>query len=506
MERDVGEVSEVVLDHEMNDLMPLRIRILSLLLALSVASCGTGAGKPLPDSEDAFEQPTQPISRSSPAARNPTPTKDLSGPLSSDGPWLIIFQGEEIFANGLWAVNPDGTGLIQLVDDLIAVPRDVQAAISPAGGRIAFITTADFQLRGLQLKIIILPEGAIEVVTDLTSSETEKVEDADPALRGPEPAIAIVEEASLAWSPDGSKLAFMAAFEGPSSDLYVYSVEDGTITRLTDGPSQGIRPSWSPDGHYILHFGVETLGSGAGYEMAGAWAAAADNSGVINLYDPSAGDGEQVIGWIDDNTFAVYTFSQMQGGIANLRTVDVETEEIQMLWQGVFRAASLDPESGTIILASGQQTDLPQGLYHFDARTGNSWRIVEDQVSSIAWSSETGLFFAISEFGVLAITPSGDFIDLATPGDSTGFPIPSEGTLDLAWIRSGLWLGSVQSNIDNPPRQIFNQPVSWAAFAPGAQSLIFYSEDRLYTTRQPGFDPILIDTVPLAKRHAWVPP
>ena len=60
---------------------------------------------------------------------------------------------------------------------------------------------------------------------------------------------AIMDYSNVAWQPgDGRLLAFTGAINGPTSDLYLYDTQSGEFTQLTDGPSQAIAPSWSPDG------------------------------------------------------------------------------------------------------------------------------------------------------------------------------------------------------------------------------------------------------------------
>ena len=54
------------------------------------------------------------------------------------------------------------------------------------------------------------------------------------------------------WSPDGSRLAFMAApttlLRDTRSDIYVVTIADKSLTKLTSKPDAGSPPAWSPDG------------------------------------------------------------------------------------------------------------------------------------------------------------------------------------------------------------------------------------------------------------------
>jgi hypothetical protein len=506
----------------MRELNLLRQMVLNACAAVILASCGSAqvepsappetvrptaeptatarpAPSPMPTETTPATEPALEASTPSPTmtdadvpAATLTPTLVADASLSQDGPWWVFFPGEGIWADGIWAVNADGSGLTQLTDQPLIVPRDLSAAVAPTGGLVAYLTATDSQLRGLTLKLLKLPEGEIRTLTLLSSPDTEPEPGADPALRPPEPLVAIADEVSLAWSPDGQQLAFMAAFEGPSSDLYVYAVEDGSLTRLTDGPSEGIRPSWSPDGKVIVHMGVETLGSGAGYTMLGVWAARADGSDVKSLYDPSASSGETIVGWLSNDTFLIYTTSMSRGGVTNLRAVNVESGDVHVLWEGLLNDVALDPKSGVLLLAVGPNTGEPEGLYSVHPDDGSGWRIVEDNASEVTWSDEAGLFFALTEHGVLAISPQGDYVDVAVPPGYSGFPVVAHGTRDLAWTGSGLWIGSTLSDIDNPPRQVFPRPVVGAAWGPEGGQLLFFGEEGLYAAQRPDFDPVTV--------------
>jgi len=54
----------------------------------------------------------------------------------------------------------------------------------------------------------------------------------------------------LSWSPDGGRLAFSSDREG-SRDLFVMNADGSGVTRLTSGEGEESAPSWSPDGSSI---------------------------------------------------------------------------------------------------------------------------------------------------------------------------------------------------------------------------------------------------------------
>jgi Tol biopolymer transport system component len=60
------------------------------------------------------------------------------------------------------------------------------------------------------------------------------------------------------WSPDSRWIAFDCSKAG-SSDIYVINSDGGQPRRMTNGPSNHVRPSWSKDGRWI-YFGYNPTG------------------------------------------------------------------------------------------------------------------------------------------------------------------------------------------------------------------------------------------------------
>lgn len=69
-----------------------------------------------------------------------------------------------------------------------------------------------------------------------------------------------------AWSPDGSRLAIVAALDGPTSDVYLLDRADFTMRQLTREPEHVTQIDWSPDGrHLIFSAGLEPASYNSGY-------------------------------------------------------------------------------------------------------------------------------------------------------------------------------------------------------------------------------------------------
>lgn len=66
-------------------------------------------------------------------------------------------------------------------------------------------------------------------------------------------------EGPLSWTPDGERIVFSAnrnygwEYQAVESDIYAVSVEDGSLTRITDRQGGESSPVVSPDGRYIAY-------------------------------------------------------------------------------------------------------------------------------------------------------------------------------------------------------------------------------------------------------------
>jgi Tol biopolymer transport system component len=94
-----------------------------------------------------------------------------------------------------------------------------------------------------------------------------------------------------AWSPDGTKIAFVSRRDG-KSHVYVMNVDGTGTRRLTSSALDDSHPAWSPDGTRIV-FGRE----GALFDIPAAGGTARRvGKGLGNAADPSwSPDGKQIV-------------------------------------------------------------------------------------------------------------------------------------------------------------------------------------------------------------------
>jgi hypothetical protein len=405
-------------------------------------------------------------------APTPGPSATAAATLSAQGPWWV-FAAED----GLWAANADGSGLTQVME---ATPYLTLGQAAPQGGRVAVVTGTDAEgLHGRTLWLLTLPGGELTQVAALTSAETEPPPDPEP---GGEWLGVLWVLGQAAWSPDGGALAFIGAQAGPSADLFVYDVASGAVTRLTDGPSQAYSPSWSPDGRYIVQMGAESFGSGAGYVMAGVWAAAADGSGVKPLYTPDSGD-EVVVGWAAADAFVVASF-YARCAYGNVRTVNITSGATQPMFEGFYSQFAADPATGVGLFAvdefvvdcnPGGSTGL------FLARPGEAPQLLGadlGEATRLGWSPEAGLFYARAGEAWIGFTPDGQPAPL--PGGLNGNPLVGAGGRNWAWVDDDLG-GLVASLGGAEPVRLYDGDVVLPSWSPDGETLLFFGDGTLYS-------------------------
>jgi Tol biopolymer transport system component len=147
---------------------------------------------------------------------------------SLDGTRVVFSRLDNEFNSEIFLVNRDGTGLVNISNH---AETDVMPAISPAGGRVAFVTDrAGFQ-------------DIFVVNTDGTGLRRITMVDPSPA---------VTTEWWPAWSPNSQQIAYSSTIDG-TPDIWTTTVDAPTVvrTRWTGTLDTDLHPTWSDDGDRI---------------------------------------------------------------------------------------------------------------------------------------------------------------------------------------------------------------------------------------------------------------
>jgi hypothetical protein len=391
--------------------------LMPVTVLLMLAACAPVTTPPLrvqdmlptgPQAGTAASEPTLPAS----APSTPEPTAiPVPTSLNLDGPY-VLFEGED----GIWITNPDGSFLTRLYDSGVGA-ADLHRAISPQGDALAFISESQ---HGPLLVLLSLPDGAAQVAATLQTVLLDDIV-SEPLSAQAFAYYAITKYDNVAWQPGAARyVAFVGAIDGPTSDLYVYDRQTEEIAQLTDGGSQALYPTWSPDGAYVLHFGGRWTppfgGAIVGYNQAdGAWAVRLADGKVIT--QPAGVKWPwNLVGWLDA---AHYLASEDDEACdtRNLLTVAAGEGEAATTFAGCFASyAALSPANGAVLISSTDCEACPLGEGTFLLMTGESapQEILAQQSWGIDWFSESGAFHAYpnglvsSEGKRLSIPPVAD--------------------------------------------------------------------------------------------------
>ncbi len=172
--------------------------------------------------------------------------EELDPALSPDGR-QVLFSGERAGRRGLWLADLSGGAPRLLSETTFLDGFDGQGAWSPDGGTVAF-SRAVVRVEGDEVS------GWSEIaLLDLASGEIRSL-----AIEGlPEPDVR-----DPAWSPDGARIAFVAAWAQDAGGGRVWSVpaEGGAATPLTPEGVGALAPAWSPDGARIAFLAPDSTG------------------------------------------------------------------------------------------------------------------------------------------------------------------------------------------------------------------------------------------------------
>ena len=176
-----------------------------------------------------------------------------------------------------------------------------------------------------------------------------------------------------AWSPDGSKLAYSTSRNG-SPDVYVYDTFTQEHTRLNTHYAIDTEPAWSPDGQSLLFTSSRT--------------------GKPQIYSLDIGEGEAVRMTFEgkENANASYDYDGRrivmvhEGG--QIVVMDEETSRITWLTDAKFdESPSFSPNGDMVLYATEQDYEPALMVASSDGRVRTRLEYVSGDVREPAWSA-----------------------------------------------------------------------------------------------------------------------
>jgi len=406
----------------------------------------------------------------------------------------------------VWLANPDGSALTRLSDEGLG-GADAHAALAPDGRTLAYVSWDE---PGPVLKLLSLPDGEITTVEQLLAITYDEQVDYSFGSKA-FIYMALERYANLAWSPDGRTLAFTGALDGTSADLYTYDTTTGEIRQLTSGASQAIAPSWSPDGAYILHFGVNWVppfgGAIVGYNhMDGTWAVRVADGKIVSL--PKLDSHYDLIGWADAAHYLTFDNPQ-ECAAQSIRSVDVSSGQSSTLYRGCLGYQVQQSPGGSLMFAGMGSCPGCQpgpGVYLLPAGGDEPRQVAAETAYEFSWLPEDEAFYA---YPVGLFRADGGQISRQPIQDHSRLPAVSRAGY-VAWVVTENRQGRVELSDDGLTYRTILDPAAvtamiWDPLA-GEALLIATADGGLYRAAAPDFDPLKIGTFNGAVGQAiWVP-
>jgi dipeptidyl aminopeptidase/acylaminoacyl peptidase len=286
--------------------------------------------------------------------------------------------------------------LDEVVNALFAAHEFQMTAISPDGTKVAWVETLTGKTGA--------PSGDTAIFTqDIKSGAKPRRISADPA--GSSHA-----EGSVAWSPDGKKVAFLSDAEKKGQfQLYVTSIASGPARKLTSVKGFLAAPGWSPDGKTIALLFTENAS-----RAAGPLVAETPETGEIKdaffeqrlaLIDLATGKLRQIspadtyiyeYDWSPDGARFAVTAVLGNGDnnwyIAELYTLDASTGLMKSIYKPKWQMANpaWSPDGRQIAFIEGlmsDETSTGNDIFTINSDGGEARNLTPDMRASASWLS-----------------------------------------------------------------------------------------------------------------------
>jgi hypothetical protein len=435
-------------------------------------------------------------------------------PLAAQGPYLVYLSTLPEGGQAITLLNPDGIGNKVLPLPANGYIPDMRNSVSPNGDWVAYYTGNAGQLDSglldansgpytLTLNLMRISDGTTQQVASLLSPDypanfktaaEQAIQAAPDQYKDltPEQVANSMAQAFLGgiytsgWSQNGQYLAFSAETDGPTSDLYLYTVSSGRVSRLSKEQEQIQWLTWSSDNLHIL-FGT-TNENTTGSVQDNFYVARIDSRQAQSL-----GRKGYRSGWATASMYTLYTTNEA-GNLAGLTNLNILTKQATVIWAYSFLDFAFDLKDGTMVVIgySGEGASQQTGVYLQAA----NWKFIPLNASGIfPRGSDDHRFVATSaDQGVVGIAKDGTLTTIRNQTASvsispnwkwmTLFDASQSGTI------AGIELYDAKDQLVKQITPLNANRIVWRADSAG---LFFRSGTELYYIAIPDGQPVLID-------------
>jgi hypothetical protein len=429
-----------------------------------------------PDVETATPHVTSTVTSEPTATQTPIPYGPTMTPfappadnwvsLTEEGPWLVYSARKELAGPSSlvshFISNSDGSGRRLLGPG--SIPSS-EVVVSPAGDRFAYILKDAEDDPHLVIRLV--PGGEIETDIALVAPDVKRAISDQEAIKE-QILSAVGNVGSLAWSPHGHYLAFVAALEGTNSDIYRFDTWSNNIRQLTSNSLNAYFPSWSPSGDWVLHLKGESIGGLVEMNMDGMWVVSPDGSSTKRLYD-SGGGNDFLVSWVDETAF--YSSRETSSGPYDLTRRKVDGSTPKSIYSGPFafpERLSFDDLMSAVVFNirpsdPAANAGTSSGIYLASVDDGIADLVLPGDWRSVEWWPGKGVFLANGEEGTVFIRRTGEVVkemdDIVNP-----VALSPEGGWMVSYGEDG---AMVYTHIGVFIQQVYSGPVAEVVWQPG---------------------------------------
>jgi len=403
--------------------------------------------------------------------------------------------------SGIFAVNEQNYEATQISYDLLDIPWDLKDGLSADKKYFAYFT--GWGGASVNPMLVVLDIENLTSILQLELSGPSIQANMGDEVGSPafEALRAMQMPGSIAWSPDGTRLAFIAVRDTESADVYLFNTGDQSVSRLTEESGHAHDLHWSPDGKLLEFLSARSFGTGAGSDMESLWVYDFQNNQSQMLENLESG-GETFLAWTDTSHFLISSWGPACEGYG-LRLVNAARSFNEVIVDGCFTGIAYDPEKKQGMFAVTEFNyeycncgePLDPGLRIFGEGIGypaageigfKKFEQLDVYTTSLV---PQGNLFVIYGYEGQQFVFDENFANLEIPAEVVQFtPYAAPNGGYWAWssrAKSGLWITTKRNMNPVEVSVSFSGVPQWSK---DGQTIYFFENNQLFSASAPQFN------------------